>query len=227
MSSPKPTLLLVHGAWHGPAVFDRFRAELDGLGYPSRTVKLPTSGPDPRGGMHDDAVVVRAAIAAIDGPVVVLAHSYGGIPVSEAGAAPHVRHLIYLAGYQLDRDESMFSFHGAPEPAETGGLFPIPGDPRTMFYADVPDDLAGAALARLVDQNLLGSCERVGGEPAWRSIESTYIVCEQDQALPVSEQERMAARAKNVRRIPTSHSPFLSRPAELASLIDEIVTDHA
>jgi pimeloyl-ACP methyl ester carboxylesterase len=224
LTLPKPTILLVHGAWHRPAVFDKFRAELDKLGYPSQAVKLPTSGPDPRGGMQDDADVVQAAIAAIDGPTVVLAHSYGGIPVSQAGAAPTVEHLVFLAAYQLDQGESMFSFHGAPEPAETEGLFPIIENPRVSLYADVADEEAEAAVTQLVDQRLQSFCDRVTAAPAWRTIESTYIVCEQDKAIPVPEQERMAARAKNVRRLSTSHSPFLSRPAELAALIDEVVT---
>ncbi|GAA0467399.1 hypothetical protein Ade02nite_88760 [Paractinoplanes deccanensis] len=227
MNSPKPTLLLVHGAWHGPAVFDKLRAELDKLGHTSRAIKLPTSGPEPRGGMLDDAAVVREAIAAIDGPTVVVAHSYGGIPVTEAAAAPTVEHLVYLAAYQLDQGESMFGFHGAPEPAETEGLFPIIDNPRTSLYADLPDDEAEAAVAQLVGQRLQSFCDRVTAEPAWRSIDSTYIVCEQDQAIPVPEQERMAARAKNVRRMPTSHSPFLSRPAELAAVLDEIVAARA
>jgi pimeloyl-ACP methyl ester carboxylesterase len=56
-------------------------------------------------------------------------------------------------------------------------------------------------------------------------VPSTYIVTEQDASVPVAVQEQMAAHAKDVRRIATSHSPFLSRPAELAALLDEIVRD--
>ncbi|WP_250004590.1 alpha/beta hydrolase [Actinoplanes sp. M2I2] len=221
--SRSTTLLLVHGAWHGPAVFDALRRELSALGYPSSTVKLPTSGPDPRGGLRDDAGAVRDAITAIDGPLAVVAHSYGGVPVTEAAALPGVEHLVYLAAYQLDRGESVGSFHGMPEPADTSGLSPIIADPRTSLYADVPDDAAGLAVSRLVEQRTQSFTDRVG-EPAWHTIPSTYILCEQDQALPASEQERMAVRAKSVRRLATSHSPFLSRPAELAALLAEIVT---
>ncbi|WP_328653705.1 alpha/beta hydrolase [Micromonospora sp. NBC_00330] len=224
MTSTRPTLLLVHGAWHRPAVWDRLRAELDVLGYQTRAVDLPTSGPDARGGMQDDAAAVRKEIAAIGGPVVVVAHSYGGIPVSEAATGlSEVEHLVYLTAYQLDRGESMFSFHGVPDPVETDVLIPITGDPRTAFYGDLSDADAEAAIGQLVDQRLRACVDRVN-EPAWRSIPSTYIVCTNDQAIPVPLQEKMAARASSARRIESSHSPFLSRPVELAALLDEIVT---
>ncbi|MEK8104880.1 alpha/beta hydrolase [Micromonospora sp. M12] len=225
MISTRPTLLLVHGAWHRPAVWDRLRAELDVLGYPTRAVDLPTSGPDARGGMQDDATAIRKEIAAIGGPVVVVAHSYGGIPVSEAATGlPEVEYLVYLAAYQLDRGESMFAFHGVPDPAETDGLVPLTGDPRTAFYADLSDAEAEAAISQLADQRLQVCVDRVT-EPAWRSIRSTYVICANDQAVPVPLQEKMAGRATSVRRIESGHSPFLSRPAELAALLDEIVKD--
>ncbi|MGI5519856.1 alpha/beta hydrolase [Micromonospora sp. CA-259024] len=227
MSTQHPTLLLVHGAWHRPETWDLLRSELNARGYQSRVVKLPTTGPNPRGGMHDDAAVVRAAIEEIDGPVVVVAHSYGGIPVSEgATGLPKVQHLVYLAAYQLDQDESMFSFHGVPEPEDKEGLFPIIADPRNSLYADVPDAEAEHAVSRLVDQRLRAFTDRVG-EPAWHKIPSTYIIMDQDKAIPVPEQERMAARAGNIRRMPSSHSPFLSRPADLAALLDEVITGRA
>ncbi|WP_328373907.1 alpha/beta hydrolase [Micromonospora zamorensis] len=224
MTLTRPTLLFVHGAWHQPAVWDRLRAELDVLGYQSRAVDLPTSGPDARGGMPDDADAVRKEIAAIGGPVVVVAHSYGGIPVSEAATGlPDVEHLVYLTAYQLDRGESMFSFHGVPDPAETDGLIPISGDPREAFYGDLSAAEAEAAISQLVDQRLRACVGRVT-EPAWRSIPSTYIICANDQAIPVPLQEKMADRATDVRRIESSHSPFLSRPAEVAALLDDIIT---
>ncbi|MGI5520283.1 alpha/beta hydrolase [Micromonospora sp. CA-259024] len=225
MTSTRPTLLLVHGAWHRPAVWNRLRAELDVLGYQTRAVDLPTSGPDARGGMQDDAAAIRKEIAAIGSPVVVVAHSYAGIPVSEAATGlSEVEHLVYLAAYQLDRGESMFSFHGAPDPAETEGMFPLIADPRNSLYADLSDADAEAAISQLVDQRLQSFADRVA-EPAWRSIQSTYIICANDQAIPVPLQEKMAGRATSVRRIESSHSPFLSRPAELAALLDEIVTN--
>ena len=223
MTAPT-TFVLVHGAWHRPSTFDPLRAELDALGHPSVAVNLPTAGPDPRGGLAEDAAAVRAAIEAVgdDGPVVVLAHSYGGIPATQGAAGlPNVRHLIYLAAYVPDTGESMFTIHGMPDPDDTDGLFPIGDDPRGQLYADVPAPIADRAVADLVDQRVQPWVDRVTAA-AWHTVPSTYIVTEQDATLPVPLQEKMAAHTKQVRRIATSHSPFLSQPAELAALLAEI-----
>jgi pimeloyl-ACP methyl ester carboxylesterase len=222
MPAQRPTLVLVAGAWHLPSTWDLLRGELDALGYASRAVKLPTTGPDPRGGLREDAEAVRAAIEAISGPVVVVAHSYGGIPATEGTAGlPNVQRLIYLAAYVPDVDESLYTLHGMPDPDSAEGLFPIGSNPRAKFYADVPEAVADLAISRLVDQLHQPFAEHVT-RAAWHTVPSTYIITEQDASLPVELQEQMATRAKNIHRIPTSHSPFLSRPAELAALLDEI-----
>lgn len=223
MTDQRPTLVLVPGAWHLPSTYDLLRGELDALGHPSLAVKLPTTGPDARGGVRDDADVIRAACEAVGGPVVVLAHSYGGIPATEALAGlPQARHLVYLAAFVPDVDESMYTLLGAPEPEVVDGMFPIGDDPRAQLYADVPEAVADLAVSRLVDQRHQPFADRVT-RAAWHTLPTSYIVTEQDASVAVALQERMAARTKDVRRMATSHSPFLSRPAELAALLDEIV----
>ncbi|GAA3054419.1 alpha/beta hydrolase [Pseudonocardia yunnanensis] len=185
-------------------------------------MKLPTTGPDPRGGLREDADAIRAAIEAIGGPVVVVAHSYAGIPATEGLTdLPDVQQLVYLAAYVPDIGESLFSLHGAPDPDSTEGLFPIGSDPRAQLYADVPEAVADLAVSRLVDQLRQPFADRVT-RAAWHTVPSTYVITENDAAIPVRIQEQMALRAKSIRRIPTSHPPFLSRPAELAALVDEI-----
>ncbi|WP_433286746.1 alpha/beta hydrolase [Pseudonocardia sp. CA-142604] len=222
MTAQRPTLVLVPGAWHLPSTWDLLRGELDALGYASRAVKLPTTGPDPRGGLREDAAAVRAATEAIGGPVVVVAHSYGGIPATEGlTGLPDVRQLVYLAAYVPDIDESLFSLHGAPDPDSTEELFPISSDPRAQLYADVPEAVGDLAVSRLVDQRRQPFADRVT-RAAWHTVPSTYIITENDAAIPVRIQEQMARHATTIRRVPTSHSPFLSRPAELAALLDEI-----
>ncbi|NMH77442.1 alpha/beta hydrolase [Pseudonocardia xinjiangensis] len=222
VTAQRPTLVLVPGAWHLPSTWNLLRGELDDLGYASRAVKLPTTGPDPRGGLREDAEAVRAATEAIGGPVVVVAHSYGGIPATEGLAdLPDVQQLVYLAAYVPDIHESLFSLHGAPDPDSKEELFPIGSDPRARLYADVPEAVADLAVSRLVDQRRQPFADRAT-RAAWQTVPSTYIITENDAAIPVRIQEQMALRAKSIRRIPTSHSPFLSRPAELAALLDEI-----
>ena len=221
-----PTALLVHGAWHGPWAWDELRPALQAQGWPTQVVALPSSAtidPEATGaGVEEDAAVVRAALQDIDGPVVVLAHSYGGIPVSQAIAdAPNVVHVVYLAAYQLDVGESMFSIHDVPPPASAAGLMPITGEPHAMFYADVPTDLADQAIARLTSQSLR-SCMEPLTAAGWHHVPSTYVICENDGALPVDLQERLALRSRDVRRLPSGHSPFLSMPNALAQMLTDV-----
>lgn len=117
--STQATLLFVPGAWHKPEHMDALIAELPDVNV--RTVRLTASGDDPSalGDMYTDAdAITAAAAAAIQGPVVVVAHSYGGIPATEAlVGADNVRRLVYLAAFQLDAGDSLLSsVGGSPAP---------------------------------------------------------------------------------------------------------------
>ncbi|PZG17722.1 alpha/beta hydrolase [Nonomuraea aridisoli] len=217
------TVMLVHGAWHRPDCWAKLEPELRALGYDTRTPALLSSGDQPTAGMHDDAAVLAAELASIEGPVVVVGHSYGGIPVTEAAAgARNVQRLIYLAAYMPDKGQSMYDIHGVPEPEDMSGLFPLIDDPRNSLYGDLPDDEAEQLVGRLVEQTVRSFAEKVDAA-AWRDIPSSFILTEQDKAIPPALQEQMAVHATELRRVPGSHSPFLARPRELAVLIDEIV----
>lgn len=171
MTVHRPTFILVPGAYHLPSTWDLLRGELDSLGYASRAVKLPTAGPDPRGDLHDDADVIRAAIETSGGPVVVVAHSYSGLPVTEGAVGlPNLRHLVYVAAFVPDVGESMYSIVGVPEPESTEGLFPPIEDPRAQFYADVPDELADVAVRRIVSQLHQPFADRVTQAVARRPV---------------------------------------------------------
>lgn len=218
-------MLLVHGAWHGSWCWDRLRSVLGAAGWSTRTVDLPSAGRPC--GVHEDAQAILDELGRIEGPVVVVAHSYGGIPVTQAATqAAGVARIVYLAAYQLDVDESLLGFHGAPVPDEPAGLRAVPDDPLSMFYGDVPDADAREAAQRLVPQST-----RSFGEPpmqaGWRTVPSAYIVCEHDQALPPRDQEALAARSGEVHRLASSHSPFLSMPQELAALLARIALGSA
>ncbi|MFD4319126.1 alpha/beta fold hydrolase [Streptomyces sp. NPDC058548] len=215
----RPTFLLVHGAWHGSWSWDKPASLLRGADRRVHTVDLPSAGG--LTGVEADAQAIRAELDRIDGPVVLVAHSYGGIPATQAAAeAGSVSHLVYLAAYQLDVGESLLGFHGASVSPGAEGTHPVPENPVPLFYGDVDRAEAEAAVARLVPhstKSLVDPLTRAG----WHTVPSTYIVCEDDRALLVESQELMAARSGTVHRMASSHSPFLSRPAELAALLTE------
>ncbi|MEU3567874.1 alpha/beta fold hydrolase [Kitasatospora sp. NPDC036755] len=221
VDTERPTFLLVHGAWHGAWCWDPVREALDGDGWRSHTVDLPSTGsPDGRpAGVPDDARAVREGLRRIDGPVVVVAHSYGGVPATEAvaGAAGVVR-VVYVAGFQLDVGESLFSCLGAPVPDDDSGQAPPYRDARNVLFADVPEAEAERAVARLRPQSVRSFTGPVT-TAGWRTVPSSYVVCEHDRALDPARQHRLAARAGSVHRLPSGHSPFLSMPRRLAALL--------
>jgi len=211
-------VLLVPGSWHGAwcwkAVIDRLAA----TGVDARAIDLPSN--DGASGLADDAAAVRAALAAIGEPAVVVGHSYGGIAISEGAA--EAAGLVYLCAFMLDEGESLLDAmrHELPDwieldPEATSHLATRTED---VLYADCPPDVAVAASARLTRQSVaaIGTPQSAA---AWKTVPSTYVVCEQDRAVPPPAQAAMSARAGTVHRLPASHSPFFSRPDEVAEIV--------
>jgi pimeloyl-ACP methyl ester carboxylesterase len=209
------TFLLVHGAWHGAWCWDELAPKLGD----TRTVELPSSGPE-RGDLFADAATVREAIDAIDGPVTVVAHSYGGIVATEGvtGAG----HIVYVAAFMLDAGQSLYGAVGGQDPTwwerNADGETITPLRPDEIFYNDCAPDVAAAGAARLTPQTAKSFTDQLT-RTAWSEIPTTYVLCERDNAIPAFAQEAMSAHAGRVERLDASHSPFLSRPDELAEII--------
>ena len=221
-----PSVLVVPGAWHKPEHYRRLVDEMSDIDV--HTVRLTSSGDDPATlrDMYSDADVIARAAAAIDGPVVVVAHSYGGVPTTQAlREAGNVARIIYLASFQLEAGDALVSANG-------GALMPWSKRrqrqgtrdyveviaPMTAFYHDVDAECADRAVAQLGYQSYASMSQPLT-TVAWQTIPSTYVICEADKAISVAAQEVMARRADSVERLPTSHSPFLSQPAALAGVI--------
>lgn len=228
------TVLLVHGAWHGAWCFAALQAELDGHGVPSLAVDLPGHGasPLPLTDLHGDGQYVADVLARIDGPVVLVGHSYGGAVIGEAAThhPGNVRHLVYLAAFVLDVGEAVLSLArslpqtdnplaGAMRPSADGATSTVdPAHVRNCFYAQCPEGTTEAALPRLSPQPFATFAQPATGSP-WRSIPSTYVACRRDNAVPFVHQEVMAARCGTTVILDTDHSPFASMPSETADLL--------
>jgi pimeloyl-ACP methyl ester carboxylesterase len=222
----RPVLAFVHGAWHGAWCWDRLLAELTERGWPTSAVPdLPSTRGDSHAGLYDDARAVRDHLARFDEPVVVIAHSYGGMPVTEAAAdVPSVQQLIYLSAHMLDEGESLVTpIGGRWYPPETELIMP-PENGHELFYHDVPAGLADDAVARLQPQSVR-SFEETLTRASWRSVRSAFIVCDQDRVFPEVLADKLPPKADVVRHLPGSHSPFLAQPVALADTIEDIV-DH-
>ena len=225
-----PTLLLVHGSWHGPWCWERLVPELTRLGLRSATVALPSCGTDPAalGTIADDAAAVEAAVADIAGDVVVVGHSYGGVAVTEARFDSRVRHLVFLGAFMPDTAQSLFDLFppglAAPYMLEhaDGSTSVDPAMAIDAFFADCDPVTAHWAVSRLRLHNSINNVTPVT-RASWRDKTSTYVVLTDDHSWPEAPQRGLAAQATEQREMPTSHSPFLSRPAELAVLLRDVV----
>jgi pimeloyl-ACP methyl ester carboxylesterase len=219
-----PTLVLVHGAWHRTSMWRLLLDQLPDIDV--QTVQLPSSAPVPvrqLGDMYDDARAIRSVVEAIDGPVMVCAHSYGGVPTSQAvDDLPQVRRLVFLNSFLLDVGESMLANAGGGYPPQWG-VHELDGfieacQPERALYNDLPPERAAAAVAELGPQSLRAMVQPLT-KAAWRSIPSTYVVGERDAIIPPAMSKRFAGRADTVVRLDTSHSPFLSQPRETGVLL--------
>jgi pimeloyl-ACP methyl ester carboxylesterase len=224
---PGAVVVLVHGLWHGTWVWDGVRELLEAVGVASVAVELPLTSLD-----ADVAATLRV-LDAIDGPAVLVGHSYGGAVITAAGVHPRVSQLLYLAAFQLDTGESVgrtlpdldipgtrlgeaLRFSGIDDSVEL--------DPKLaaeVMYADAEPEIAAAACARLraVDRAVFRG---VPAAISWRHRPSTFVVCAEDRAVHPDLQRAMAKRATHTVEWPCGHSPATTRPHEVAQLIQTL-----
>jgi pimeloyl-ACP methyl ester carboxylesterase len=241
MPGGPPAVILVHGAWQGAWCWERAAAALAAAGITALAIDLPGHGndPGPMGDLHGDAAHVSSVLGALDGPVVLVGHAYGGAVITEAGSHRAVSHLVYLAALALDDGESC-STAGSQEAASEGishsgrpdlaagyaagsdGTSALEPDVAlACFYQDCDPATAAWAIARLGPQPL-ASLQQPPYSVAWRTKPSTYVVCANDQAIHPGLQRILARRCLTTVEWPTGHTPFLSRPELVAALLADL-----
>jgi pimeloyl-ACP methyl ester carboxylesterase len=234
-ASDPPLIVLVHGAFHGAWCWAALQAELDSRGLASIALDLPGHGAsvEPGGDLHGDAAAVRRVIDKLDGPVVLVGHSYGGAVVTQAAAgAANVRHLLYLTAFVVDEGEDVLSLSRSLPPVEyvLPGAMRIDGrlatvDPslaRDAFYNECDPSVAAAAAIRL-DAQALATFSQAATAAAWKDIPSTYVRCLRDEAIPLAHQDVMSTHCGSVETLDTDHSPFSSKTTDTADIIERIV----
>jgi pimeloyl-ACP methyl ester carboxylesterase len=185
---------------------------------------------NPTNSLADDVQVTRRVIAAQNGPVVLVGHSYGGVVITEAGTDPRVEALVYIAAFAPDTGESVLSLIKDPPPdAPVPPILP-PQDgflllDKARFAASFAGDLDPAKAAFMADAQVPGGVEALASAvttPAWRSKPTWYLVATDDRMIPPPAQRFMAERAgATVVEVAASHSVYMSQPAAVASLIEQ------
>ena len=217
-----PTIVLVHGGfvdgsgWRG--VYDVLRAD----GFDVRVVQNPTQS------LADDAAATRDVLDAVDGPVVLVGHSYGGAVITEAGTHGKVAALVYITAFAPDQGESVNTLLGTfpaegPQPPilppVNGYLFLDRAKFHDSFAADVPADDA----AFMADSQVPWGVDALGGlisQAAWRVKPSWYLHVTEDRMIPPAAQTTMAERmSATVAQTPGNHVIYVSQPKVVADLI--------
>lgn len=228
--------LLVHGAAHGAWCWRDVLPALRALGHEAKAIDLPSHGHDPT---PPETVTLddyaQAILAALEPDTILIGHSMGGYPITRAAEidATRVARLTYLCAYtpwpdmslarmrfeapsqpllpaiRLAADEKTFTF----DPARAPGI----------FYHDCPEGTADYALPRLTPQPVApnGTAIALDHSPA---LPRSYILCEEDRAIPPEFQQTMAERFApgDRHRLPCGHSPFFAMPDRLAALLGAI-----
>ncbi|HEY4414387.1 MAG TPA: alpha/beta hydrolase [Verrucomicrobiae bacterium] len=215
-------IVLVHGGFVDGSGWAGVYNILKKKGYNVAIVQNPTKS------LADDVATTTAVIDSLTSDVVLVGHSYGGVVITEAGTHPRVSDLVYITAFAPDQGESVASLianppPGAPVPPilppQNGYLFLDRNKFADSFAADVEPELASF----MADSQVPWGVEALAGavsQPAWKSKPSYYLVATEDKMIPPPAQRAMAGRAQaQVTEAAGSHSIYVSKPAEVAELI--------
>jgi pimeloyl-ACP methyl ester carboxylesterase len=226
-----PTVVLVHGAFADASGYRDVTRRLQGAGV---SVRAPMN---PLRGLASDADAIARYTTTIDGPIVLVGHSYGGAVISQA--APSVRTvtgLVYLSAFALDVGEScasvqapfppsllattsIASLYDAPGAAPGPDLFIKIADFHQTFCADLPENLAAAMAVSQRPLSLAALTENATAA-GWKSLPSWFLVSNQDNAIHPDAERFMAQRMNaTTESVDGSHAAFIAHPEIAAAII--------
>jgi pimeloyl-ACP methyl ester carboxylesterase len=223
-ATTKPTIVLVHGAFANALGWQRVIPILQRDGYDVVAVENPLAS------LAGDVETTKRFVDAIQGPVVLVGHSYGGAVITGAAAgSPNVKALVYLAAFAPEGGEPIGAFgekypvdlNSALKPDSAGFLYVDRARFRELFCADLPvtDARVAAATQKPVHNSVFGASVPAA---AWKTIPSWYLVSQDDHAIN-PELERFYAKRMNAKtsEVKASHVAFISHPDVVAKLIEQ------
>jgi len=220
-------VVLVHGGfvdgsgWRG--VYDLLKKD----GYNVAIVQNPTTS------LAEDVAVTNRTLAAQNGSVILVGHSYGGVVITEAGNDPKVAGLVYIAAFAPDKGESVSALIKNPSPGAPVPPILPPQDgylflDRAQFRASFAADISADAAAFMADSQVPWGPEALNGavsKPAWKTKPSWYLVSTEDRMIPPDAQRLMSKRAgATVIEAKGSHAIYVSQPSAVAAIIAKAAT---
>lgn len=219
-------VVLVHGGFVDGSGWESVYQILRKDGYRVAIVQNSTES------LAGDVAATKLVLDELDGPAILVGHSYGGVVVTEAGNHPKVAGLVYIAAFAPDKGESVNELiknppPGAPVPPilppRNGYLFLDKAKFHASFAADVDDEKA----AFMADSQVPWGVEALKGavsQPAWKGKPSWYLVATEDKMIPPAAQRLMSKRAgSTVVEEKGSHAVYVSKPQAVATLIQAAV----
>ncbi|MFE4969380.1 alpha/beta fold hydrolase [Streptomyces sp. NPDC056660] len=215
-------IVLVHGGFVDGSGWQGVHEQLTADGYRVAIVQNPTLS------LAGDVAATHQVLDDLDGPAVLVGHSYGGAVITEAGHHSGVAALVYIAAFAPDKGESVNTLVSDPAPGAPVPPILPPRDgflflDREKFAASFAADVPAAQASFMADSQVPWGLDAAGGaitEPAWRVKPSWYLVATDDRMIPPPVQHTMAERAgATVTETPGSHAVYVSRPASVAAVI--------
>ena len=222
MTQQIKNVVLVHGAFADGSGWQAVAKILKADGYRVSVVQHPETS------YAEDQKYTKAAIDAMDGPVVLVGHSYGGSVITEAGNHPKVAALVYIAAFALDAGESCASIEQAlPQaskafkPDSNSNWWIDPAYFAADFAADIPRADAEFMAISQVPISTDAFTHKVTS-PAWKTKPTWYMVATADRSINPVQERMMAKRAKaKTVEVDSSHVAYMSHPKETAKMIEE------
>jgi pimeloyl-ACP methyl ester carboxylesterase len=218
------SIVLIHGGFVDGSGWDGVYRILKKDGYDVSVVQNPTTS------LADDVAATKRIVDTKSGPVLLVGHSYGGVVITEAGNDPKVKGLVYIAAFAPDKGESVESLiknpvPGAPVPPilppKDGFLLLDQAKFAASFAADVSKTQADFMAASQVPWGVAALTGAVT-EASWKNKPSWYLVAKDDKMIPPAAQRGMSQRAgSTVVEVPGSHAVYVSRPADVARLVEQ------
>jgi pimeloyl-ACP methyl ester carboxylesterase len=217
-------VVLVHGGFVDGSGWEGVYKILKKDGYTVSVVQNPTIS------LADDVGATKRIIAAQNGPVVLVGHSYGGAVITEAGNDPKVVGLVYITAFAPDKGESVFTLIKDPQPgAPVPPILPPQDGYLLLDKAKFPTSFAGDVdnerAEFMADSQVPWGVDAFNGtisEPAWKTKPSWYLVATDDKMIPPAAQRFMSKRAgSSVVEVAGSHAIYISQPNAVAELIEK------
>jgi pimeloyl-ACP methyl ester carboxylesterase len=218
-------VVLVHGAFADGSGWTTVAKILEKDGYTVSIAQPPETS------YAEDVKYAKAAVDAMDGPVILVGHSYGGAVITEAGNDPKVSGLVYIAAFVPDAGESAASIEQAMPQASTAFKADSNGNwwiDQAHFAADFAADVPPAVSRLMAQSQVPISTDSFTSKittPAWKTKPSWYMVATEDRSINPDNERRMARRANATTvEVKASHVAYMSKPKETAKLIEEAAT---